>query len=73
MKYINKFNENKVSIFDPEWVKLVPSKLNIVTNNGEFELKRNNDIIDGENHPVDVSNLLNCLQITYFQNTLKRQ
>ena len=75
MRHLKKFNESeqKISIFNPEWVKLVPNKLKVITNNGEFELTRNNEITDGENHPVDVSNLLNCLQITYFQNTLENE
>lgn len=74
MKFLKYFNENqKVSIFDPNWVKLIPIKLTIITENGEFTLERNNEITDGEEHPVNVSNLMNCLQISYSQNTVKHE
>ena len=37
MKHLRKFNEN-VSLFDPKWVELLPKKLTLITQNGEFEL-----------------------------------
>lgn len=75
MKHLKRFNESqeKVSIFNPEWTKLIPNKLSIVTDNGEFELEREDEITDGENHPVNVTNLMNCLQIAYYQNTVEKQ
>ena len=30
MRHLRKFNEN-VSLFDPNWVKLLPKKLSIIT------------------------------------------
>lgn len=75
MKYLKKYFESqeKVSIFNPEWTKFIPNKLSIVTDNGNFELERKNEITKGENHPVNVTNLMNCLQIAYYQNTVEKQ
>ena len=37
MKYLKKINESdKISIFNSDWVKMLPKDLTIVTNNGEF-------------------------------------
>ena len=70
MKYLLSFFENsKVSIFDPNWVKLLPEQLTVITENGEFTLKRSTDFEKSTNHAVDISNLMNCLQICYHQHT----
>lgn len=66
----NMIYENKISIFDSKWINFAPKQLTIVTNNGEFSLKRSNKH-DNINYPVDVSNIMNFISITYFQNTAK--
>ena len=39
MKYLKRYNEHEnLSIFGEEWKKLLPKKLTIITQNGEFEL-----------------------------------
>ncbi len=61
MKYLRSFNEN-TSIFNVDvWKKYLPSDIEIVTNSGEWKLKKS-----------DV-NLLNedDLQISYYHNTPK--
>ena len=68
MRYLRKFVENKISIFNPEWSKLLPEELVVVTDNGEFCLTRNKDLSD-INHPIDISNLMNCVQIAYIHHT----
>ena len=64
MKYLKKFNENRISIFDDSWTDFLPSKLKIVTSNGDFELnlpKEKSNL----GHNVNISHLFNNLQITY--------
>lgn len=70
LKRLNSMVYENVSIFDPKWINLAPKQLTIVTNNGEFTLKRGNKH-DNINYPVDVSNIMNLISITYFQNTAK--
>jgi len=71
MRYLKKYNENKVSIFNSEWIKFLPTELTIKTENGEFTLKRENKVEDNLDHPVDISNLMNCIQIAYYQSTVE--
>lgn len=66
VKNFNKFNES-VSIFDSNWTKYLPDELSIITNNGQFTLKLKRDKSLG--HNVDISNLMNNIQIAYYQNT----
>lgn len=71
MKHLLKYNESeKVSIFDSNWIKFLPKSLTIKTENGEFTFSRENKIDDTLNHPIDASNLMNCLQISYYHNNL---
>lgn len=69
MKYIKSYNENKVSIFNSDWEKFIPVELTIKTENGEFTLKRKKGL--EEDHPIDVYNLMNCVQISYYQSTIE--
>lgn len=46
MKYLKKFFEHKISIFSQDWIKLLPENLEIVTNNGDFKMKREQLIIN---------------------------
>jgi hypothetical protein len=70
MKYIKKFNENKISILDSsEWVKLLPKELNIITDNGEFTLKVKS--LDPELGYPGVYNLMNSVSFIYVQNTVE--
>ena len=74
MKYLRRINEkeDKISIFDSNWVKLLPKELTIVTDNGEFTLTRPYDL-DEINYPVDGYNIMNVLSFIYGQNTAKEK
>jgi hypothetical protein len=61
MKYLKKFNEHQISIFDQAWKTLLPDKLNIITSTGDWELKKKDVIINN-----------NLIQITYYQNTVDK-
>lgn len=68
MKFLKKFNENRISIFDDSWTDFLPSKLKIVTSNGNFELnlpKKKSNL----GHNVNISHLFNNIQITYSHST----
>ena len=70
MRHLRKFNEN-VSLFDPNWVKLLPKKLSIITNNGEFTL----DVCGLEPETSGYSgiyNLMTSVSFSYAQNTIER-
>lgn len=70
MKHLRRFNEN-VSLFDPNWVKLLPKKLSIITNNGEFTL----DVCSLEPETSGFSgiyNLMTSFSFSYAQNTIER-
>ena len=70
MRHLRKFNEN-VSLFDPNWVKLLPKKLSIITNNGEFTL----DVCGLEpeaNGYSGIYNLMTSVSFSYAQNTIER-
>lgn len=76
MKYLKRFLETSdkgYSVFDTEgWKKLLPKKLIVVTQNGNWELERP----DGEygmNHATNISGLMNGLQIDYAQNTPSKE
>jgi len=72
MKHIKKFNENKVSIFDSsEWLKLLPKKLTIINQNGEFTLDVRG--LDPEDGYSGVYNLMNSISISYSQNTIEKE
>ena len=71
MRYLKKYNKNKVSIFNSDWIKFLPTELTIKTENGEFTLKRKNELVDSLGHPVDISNIMNCIQISYYQSTIE--
>lgn len=70
MKHLRRFNEN-VSLFDPNWVKLLPKELSIVTNNGDFTLEVNS--LDPDKHGFSgIYNLMTSVSFSYGQNTLER-
>lgn len=69
MRYLKKF-ENKVSIFDSnEWVKLLPKKLTVITDNGKFTLEVKS--LEPELGYPGVYNLMNCVSFIYGQNTVE--
>jgi len=73
MKYIKKFNENKISIFDSsEWVKLLPKKLTIINQNGEFTLDVKS-LEPGDDGYPGIYNLMNCVSVMYSQSTLDKK
>lgn len=71
MRHLRKFNEN-VSLFDPNWVKLLPKKLSIITQNGDFELEVNS--LDPDKYGyAGIYNLMTSVSFSYGQNTLERE
>ena len=71
MKHLRKFNEN-VSLFDPNWVKLLPKELTIITNNGEFTLDVNS--LEPDEHGYSgIYNLMTSVSFSYGQNTLDKE
>lgn len=73
MKYLKRFNESEsYSYFNSdEWVKLLPKKLIVVTNTGNWELELPE--ADALGHQTNITNLMNCIQINYYQNTIRKQ
>lgn len=70
LKYrIVKESNQSVSIFDDNWVKLLPQELNIITHNGEFNLKVKG--LDTEHGYPGIYNLMNSVSFIYDQNTVE--
>ena len=71
MRYLKTYNfifEN-ISIFkSDEWSKLLPNSLTIISDTGEWKLTRPNEDY-GMKHATNITNLMNGLQISYYQNT----
>ena len=74
MKYLRKFNESdSYSIFNSEdWKKLLPEKLILVTNTGNWELNLPQENY-GLGHATNITNLMNGIQIDYSQITPNSQ
>lgn len=73
MKHLRKFNENRVSLFDPNWVKLLPKSLVVITDNGEFKLERDNVVDKNADYPEQIYNLMTSVSIPYSQNTMEEE
>jgi len=75
MMHLKRFNEGagRISIFDSEWTKLLPSKLTIVTDNGEFELSRKNSLEKNTGYPEQIYNLMTSVSISYSQDTVSAE
>ena len=73
MKHLRRFDESRVSIFDSDWVKLLPKSLTIVTDNGEFELERENTVEKNTKYPEQIYNLMTSVSIPYSHNTMKEE
>ncbi len=73
MKYLKKFNENKVSMLNPNWIELLPKSLTIVTDNGEFELTRDNNLDKNITYPEGIYNLMTSVSVPYSQNTMEEE
>jgi hypothetical protein len=72
MRYLKTFEQatEKYSVFDTSlWQSLLPESLNVVTENGRWTLSRENRS-SSIGHAVDISNLMNSVQISYHQNTV---
>jgi hypothetical protein len=70
MKHLKGFNES-VSLFDENWVKLLPKSLTLITQNGEFELKVNG--LDPDKYGYSgIYNLMTSVSFSYGQNTLEK-
>ena len=61
MKYLKKFNEHQISIFDQAWKTLLPETLNLVTSTGNWEVKKKDVMLNGD-----------LIQIAYYQNTVDK-
>ena len=75
MKYLKRFNESEesYSVFDSQgWKKFLPKELSIVTQNGTWKLEIPQEEY-GMSHATNVTNLMNCLQINYAQNTPSKE
>lgn len=57
MKYLKKFFEHNVSIFNQDWKEFLPEELEVITDNGSFKLKKKDLILNND-----------LAQITYYQN-----
>jgi GMP synthase-like glutamine amidotransferase len=74
MRYLKRYESiskepKRVSVFDTnEWSKLLPDTLKVVTNTGSWTLNRPSED-NGMGHATNISNLMNCFQISYSQNT----
>ena len=71
MKHLKKFNESeRVSILDDQsWTKLLPKKLTLVTENGEFTLEVKG--LNTEHGYPGIYNLMNSVSFIYDQNTVE--
>lgn len=74
MRYLRKFNESEsYSIFNSkDWKKLLPNELVVVNNNGDWILKLP-EVENNMGHVTNISNLMNAIQISYYQNTPSRE
>ena len=73
MRYLRKFNENRVTLFDPKWIEVLPKSLVIITDNGEFKLERKNVVDKNTNYPDQISHYMVLVQIPYSQNTMEEE
>ena len=71
MKHLRKFNEN-ISLFDSNWVELLPKKLTVITQNGEFTLDVNSLDPDKSGY-AGIYNLMTSVSFSYGQNTVERE
>lgn len=74
MKYLKRFVESEsYSVFDSNgWKRFLPKKLNVVTNNGSWALELPQEEY-GMKHATNITNLMNCIQISYYQNTPSKE
>ncbi len=72
MRYIKKyesFGKGDISYFDTKaWENLIPKTLKIKTDTGSWILEKE-DFDHSMGHSTNVSNVMNCVQIDYHQNT----
>jgi hypothetical protein len=71
MKHLRKFNEN-ISLFDENWIKLLPKSLTLITQNGEFKLQVKGLEPDKYGYP-GIYNLMTSVSFSYGQNTLEKE
>lgn len=75
MRYLRTFEEvtSKYSVFDTEgWEDLLPKELTVVTDTGRWTLAKP-VWKNGMGHATNVTGLMNCLQINYYQNTVEKE
>ena len=71
MKHLRKFNEN-VSLFDRNWVELLPKELTVINQNGEFTLEVNS--LDPDQYGYSgIYNLMTSVSFSYSQNTIEKE
>jgi hypothetical protein len=72
LKYrILKESNESLSIFDNNWTKLLPQELNIITHNGEFNLKVKG--LETEHGYPGIYNLMNSISFIYSHNTVESE
>ena len=75
MRYLKTFEEvtGDYSVFDTDgWERLLPKELTVVTDTGSWTLEKP-DWESGMGHAPNVTGLMNCLQISYYHNTVDEQ
>jgi len=69
MKYLKTYRIfEDINIFNSDWESNLPNEVSIITSTGEFTLKLKSDKDLG--HRDDVSNLMNCIQVSYYRNDM---
>ena len=48
MKYLKKYNEHKISIFDKDLKKLLPDTIEIVNSDGNWTLNKSDLMLNGD-------------------------
>lgn len=73
MRYLKTYEQvtRRYSVFDTDgWEALLPKSLTIVTESGEWTLEKPSGE-NGMSHATNVSNIMNCVQINYYHNTVE--
>ena len=48
MKYLKRFNEHSISIFNQDWKKLLPETLELITSDGNWTLHKSDLMLNGD-------------------------
>lgn len=61
MKYLKRFNEHSISIFNQDWKKLLPETLELITSDGNWTLHKSDLMLNGD-----------LVQFSYYQKTFDK-